>query len=249
MHFELAPSPETAKKFLEEQSPKAMVIIIGDCRVKYRGRARSFLDFGERLVVIKRDKSVMVQRDIKCEPVNWQPPGSIVEYSVEDGLFTVYAFRTNPPEKMRIEFRKIEMIISTILEDYAPLSVVGMETDYVGKIMEDPELIEEGFRIFKKEKKTASGSIDIYGIDTEGIPVIVEVKRSPVSPVAVTQLEAYVSDLKRKNRNARVRGILVAPRIPEMVKNLLVEKGFEYREVGWEFENPDEKQKSLTDFS
>jgi hypothetical protein len=248
MYFEVAPSPGTAKSFLQEQSPKAMVLIIGDCQVRYRGRARSFLDFGERLVIIKRDRSVMVQRDTKCEPVNWQPPGSIIEYGVEDDMLTIYAFRNNPPEKMRINFRKIKIIVSTILEDYAPFKVVGMETDYVRRIMEEPELIEEGFRIFKREKKTASGSIDIYGVDSYGTPVIVEVKRSPVSPAAVTQLEAYVLDFKRKNQTARVRGILIAPKIPEMVKNLLLEKGLEYREVGWEFKNPDDKQKSLEEF-
>jgi hypothetical protein len=248
MYFEVAPTAESAKKFLEEQSPKSMILIIGDCRVKYRGRAKSFLDFGERLVVIKRDKSIMVQRDTKCEPVNWQPPGSVIEYGCNDEFLVIYAFRNNPPEKMRIEFRKIKMVLSTVLQDYAPLNVVGMETSYVGKIMEDPAIIEEGFHIYKKEKRTASGSIDIYGVDSKGVPVIVEVKRSQVTPLAVTQLEAYVLDLKRKNPEVEVRGILVAPRIPKMVKNLLREKGLEFKEVGWEFELPDEKQKSLLEF-
>ena len=84
--------------------------------------------------------------------------------------------------------------------------------------------------------------------DKDGTPVIVEVKRTSISPSAVYQLEAYLIDFRKKNNDTAVRGILCAPRVSELAKTLIEEKGLEYRRVEWDFELSDKKQRSLDAF-
>lgn len=248
MNYLVSPKPEEALAFSKNISPKDMLVILGGCRIKYRGRAKSFLDFGDRLIVVKRDGSVLVHRDEKYTPVNWQPPGTRVEYSIEEGSFVLSAVRPSPPEKMRVEFREIRFVASASLEDNAEMKITGMERDFVEKIVQDPSCIEEGFRLLREEKATYSGSIDLYGVDKDGNRVLIEVKRSQASPSAVIQLEAYINDFKKKNPGAKLRGILVAPKIPQMVKRLLEDRGLEYRELEYQFELADDKQKGLDEY-
>ena len=75
-----------------------------------------------------------------------------------------------------------------------------------------------------------------------------EVKRSVATISSVHQLRVYVSDVKKDVEETRVRGILCAPRVPDMVKKLLSEYGLEWREVERRVVLPDEFQKSLKDF-
>src|SRR5208337_83876 len=120
--------------------------------------------------------------------------------------------------------------------------------DIVDKLEKDPSIIEEGLRVIRREKVTNAGFIDLYGEDKDGVTVIVEVKRTSISPNAVYQLEAYLADFRKKNRLANVRGILCAPRISEMAKTLIAEKGLEYKRVDYDFELNDKKQRSLESF-
>lgn len=53
------------------------LLVVGNCWVDYLGRARSTLEPGERILMIKGDGSLLVHRPVGYEPVNWQPPGCI----------------------------------------------------------------------------------------------------------------------------------------------------------------------------
>jgi RecB family endonuclease NucS len=250
MKYLVTPSPEEAFELLSSSQSnvkKRMVTIVGHCKVDYAGRAKSFLDYGDRLVVIKADGTLMVHNNEKREPLNWQPPGTRIQYSLEDGL-TIDARRTNPPEAMHIHFKDIHAISVFQLDDSVKLDIVGEEYDIVTKIESDPSVVEKGLRVIRREKVTNSGFIDLFCEDKDGTPVIVEVKRTSISPSAVYQLEAYLIDFRKKNNDAAVRGILCAPRVSELAKTLIEEKGLEYRRVEWEFELNDKKQRSLDNF-
>ena len=58
----------------------------------------------------------------------------------------------------------------------------------------------------------------------------------------------YVNDVKRDIEEAEVRGVLCAPRIPDMVKKLLADYGLEWQEVERQIVLPDDRQKTLKDF-
>ncbi len=251
MKYLISPSYEEALSALNESMggiKKRMVTIVGTCKVDYAGRARSFLDYGERLVIVKADGTVMVHGNEKREPLNWQPPGTKVKYTSDGGL-TLEARRTSPPETMHIHFKDVTALSIFQLDDGARLNLVGEEEDIVDKLEKDPSVIEEGLRVLRREKVTNSGFIDLFCEDKDGVPVIVEVKRTSISPNAVYQMEAYLADFKKKNHKAAVRGILCAPRISEMARTLIAEKGLEYRQVGYDFELDDKKQRSLSNFN
>ena len=71
--------------------------------------------------------------------------------------------------------------MATSLCDQASLTTAGMETDVVNDIISNPDMVEEGLRISKCEKHVKSGLIDLFGYDSDHVPVVIEVKRSLAS--------------------------------------------------------------------
>ena len=236
------------KKHHKSKPEKTMLILIGDCMVDYRGRAQSILDWGERIVMIKQDGNVLVHRPEMREPVNWQPSGSITDFEGENESLVIRSRHNHPPEKMKIIFRNVHLIVATSLRDTANLAIAGMEADVVNQIVSEPSIIEEGLRISKREKQVKSGMIDLFCYDKEHTPTIIEVKRSVANISAVHQLRMYVSDIKNDVEEANVRGILCAPHVPDMVKHLLSDYDLEWREVERKVIIPDDWQKTLKDF-
>jgi RecB family endonuclease NucS len=237
------------EKYHKSKADKTILLVIGDCMIDYHGRARSFLDWGERIIIIKQDGAVLVHQPIMREPVNWQPSGCKTDYSVKEDQLILRSHHTRPPEKMKITFRTLKLVATSSLYDKAKLIISGMETDVVNEIISKPDVIEEGLRISKREKHVKSGMIDLFGYDKNHTPVIIEVKRSLANISAVHQLRMYVSDIKKDVDTANVRGILCAPRIPDMVKKLLSDYDLEWKEVERNIVLPDDYQKTLNEFS
>ena len=248
----LNPTSKDSLTFVEKHHKskveKTMLLLIGDCMVDYRGRAQSILDWGERIVMIKQDGNVLVHQPEMREPVNWQPSGTTTEFKEENNSFVIRSRHIHPPEKMKITFRNLKMIIATSLRDSADLVIAGMEIDVVNQIISEPDIIEEGLRISKREKHVKSGMIDLFGYDKNHTPTIIEVKRSIANISAVHQLRMYVTDIKKDVKEANVRGILCAPHVPDMVKHLLSDYDLEWREVERKVVLPDDWQKTLKDF-
>lgn len=235
--------------FHKKNPEKTFLQVIGECKVRYHGRAQSFLDWGERIIMIKQDGNLLVHQPVLREPINWQPAGSITDFLSEDDFFIIKSRHTKPDEKMKITFRKINSILVDSLKDQAEINIVGMESDVVNQILESPEVIEDGLRIKKREKQVKSGMIDLYGLDKNHTPVIIEVKRSLATISAVHQLRMYVQDVKHDVDDASVRGILCAPRVPDMVKHLLDDYGLEWQEIERNIVLADDMQKTLKEFS
>jgi len=248
----LDPSSSDALEFIDRyhksKPDKTLLLLVGDCMVDYHGRARSLLDWGERVVIIKQDGNVLVHQPVMREPVNWQPSGSKTDFNIEDEQLVLRSRHTKPPEKMKVSFRNLKLIVVTSLCDQASLMIAGMETDVVNDIISNPDMVEEGLRISKREKHVKSGLIDLFGYDKDHVPVVIEVKRSLASISAVQQLRMYVNDVKRDVDEADVRGILCAPRVPDMVKKLLADYGLEWQEVERRVVLPDDWQRTLKDF-
>ena len=248
----LNPAVSDALNFIEKHhksiADKTMLLIAGDCMVEYRGRARSFLDWGERITMIKQDGNVLVHQPVMREPINWQPAGSKTSFNVKNDHLILRCSHTRPPEKMRITFRKIQFVTVTSLRDKAEQIISGMETDVVNEIISNPDIVEEGLRINKREKHVKSGMIDLFGYDLEHTPVVIEVKRSLATISAVQQLRMCVNDIENDVEEASVRGILCAPRVPDMIKNLLADYNLEWKEVERHVVLPDDFQRSLEEF-
>ena len=204
------------------------LVVAGNCHVHYVGRARSTLEPGERLLIIKSDGSLLVHRPVGYEPVNWQPAGSIFHVQIKDGGLEVYGVRQKPRESVRVTFTDIYMVSSLNLSDSGEFLLNASEDDMHRAILLKPELLEEGFKPISWEKKVEPGFVDIYGEDKNGKFVIVEVKRKTASKEAALQLAKYVEPIKAKV-NREVRAVLVAPSLAKDVQRMLVTLGLEYK--------------------
>ena len=96
-------------------------------------------------------------------------------------------------------------------------------------LAENPYLIEEGLKVLELEKSLKVGDIDIYGEDSEGNKIVIELKRRKASLSDVSQLKRYVEEISKFNTN--VRGMLIAPGITKNAMNLLLKSGLEFKNI------------------
>lgn len=224
------PPAETARERIARAVDRGdMVTVVGRCRVDYDGRASSTLGPGDRLVVLKPDGTALVHTDEGHQPVNWQPPGSTHEVGVRDGQLHIESHRTGPEEHLEVVFESVEHVATVDVTDPEDLSLSGTEADLRERVLESPALIESGFEPLATERSTPAGAVDIYGEDSEGRAVVVELKRRRVGPDAVGQLDRYVGALARDlHADREIRGILVAPSATDRARELLAENGLEF---------------------
>lgn len=244
----ISPGASEALDFIVKNRRHHMLLLAGSCIIDYSGRALSHLPCGERLVIVKQDGCVLVHRGRGREPVNWMPPRSRVSYLCEDDTLHLHCAQRSTGERMDIIFECINLVSCISTQDSCQQRLTGLESDMVDQLEKQPQVLEEGLRILRREKQTRSGAIDLFAIDRMGTPVLIEVKRNPPGPQVVSQLEAYVLDFKNKNPRAKVRGILCATKIPAMIRTLLSERGLEWREFTPHFELEELHQRRLDEF-
>lgn len=225
------PKLEKCPEILKEAiSRRLALIMIGDCSATYSGRASSTLDWGERLVLVKSDGSVVIHKREGYEPVNWQPSGCIFDTLIQpDGLLKIRAIRPSSRESLDIRFRSVFLIVELNLADRGDFLLYASEEDMKRAIVKYPSLIEDGFRPTMKEKRQPSGFIDVFGLDKNGDPLIVEIKKGLIRKEAVFQLGRYVS--RMREGNPRVRGMIVAPSLGKGTAKLLKTLKLEFKQL------------------
>ena len=226
---------EPAVKEVEAAIEKAIsqhktLIVVGKCWVHYIGRAKSKLEPGERILMLKEDGSLLVHRSVGYEPVNWQPPGCIFHIQVRDNVLEIRAVRQKPRESVEVFFDKIHLVFASHLVDSGEFSLYASEEDMHDAILLKPSLLEEGFKLISYEKKVEPGFIDVYGVDKDGKLAVVEIKRKKAGKDAALQLAKYIDAIKSRS-NREVRGILAAPSIGKDVQRLLATLGLEFKSL------------------
>jgi len=206
-----------------------VIVTVGSMEVFYEGRASSTLGLGERLLIIKGDGSVLVHRPTGYEPVNWQPPGSKIEIRVDDGKLVVEARRPKPREVLRMSFEEVKDVRSFKLVDEAEFAMHATEEEMKRAILLEPSLIEEGFRPMEAERRAGeSGFIDVFGTDSKGNLVVVEIKRRNAASEDVRQLIRYVESVERE-LGRRPRAIIAAPGVQRSAAREMRAHGVEFR--------------------
>jgi RecB family endonuclease NucS len=207
------------------------LVVVGRCWVRYVGRASSKLEKGERILIAKADGSVLVHRGTGYEPVNWMPGGDTVFHiHAKDGALEVRAVRRRPSESVAVLFDEVSLISSFKLVDSGEFSLHATEEDMHRALLLKPELLEDGFRVISYEKRVEPGFVDVYGIDSAGKLVVVEVKRKTAGKDAALQLAKYIEAVRMK-ADRQVRGVLAAPNIAKNVQRTLVTLGLEFRRL------------------
>ena len=225
-----APTATAALEVLEAGiDAERLTTIYGRCRVEYDGRAASSLDWGNRLVVLKPDGTVLVHTDSGQKPVNWHPPGCTHDGHLVDDHLHVESVRSNPDERLLVVFEAVDQIVTYDGSGERDVTVTGTEEDLRDRILDSPNILEPGFEPRATERNTSAGAVDIFGTDSDDHAVAVELKRRRVGPDAVSQLNRYVEALESELHAERtVRGILVAPSVTDRAQDLLDRRGLEF---------------------
>ncbi|MEM4327800.1 MAG: endonuclease NucS, partial [Candidatus Woesearchaeota archaeon] len=208
-----------------------MIVIGCRCTVRYSGRAESTLAEGDRVVIIKRDKTLLIHQPTGSLAVNYMKPGSSHKAFLEKGVLFIKSKNLASKEWIDIVITKVYFLNSAPLEDCQSILLSGTEEDMVDMILANPEIIEAGFKPVAKEEQTKYGFIDLLGTDKNGQLTVVECKRYCADPAAVTQLRRYVEKVMSSKGLKRVRGILAAPKITANALQMLLDWGFEFRKV------------------
>ena len=93
-----------------------------------------------------------------------------------------------------------------------PEAVLSMERDLNAALRQSIGQLESGLAVTDggKERSVASGRIDILAEDSEGKPVVIELKAVTAPRDSVAQVLSYMGDIAAE-ANKPVRGFLVAP--------------------------------------
>lgn len=213
----------------EAFNKKSMIIILCKCHVEYNGRARSILDSGDRLILIKKDGTFMIHQEYNLDPVNWQAPGCKNKVTLTDEKITLISIKDKPKEKIKVYLDEIYEVTYYNCVDTKNLEIQGYEKHMVDLVCKQPDLIENGFRPTRREYQTENGFIDLMGKDIDEHLMILEFKSRKAGTNAVKQLKRYV-DCFSDNKDF-VRGILVAPDITLNAKEKLESLQMEFIEM------------------
>ncbi len=221
-----------------------------NCTVRYSGRAESFLDKGDRIIIIKSDNTLLIHQPSGNNPVNYMKPGTS-HILVSDGRNLLLKSK-NIAQKdfMDVIIDEVYFFRSYKLEDGQSIIVTGTEEDMANMLYENPHMIEEGFKPVSKEEQTKYGFIDVFGYDRDRILTVVECKRYTADLGAVTQLRRYVEKIMISKGVSKVRGILVAPKITINAEKMLTDLGFKFVSIRPPryLEEFDKKQQRLDEF-
>ena len=221
---------EQAKERLDAAlARKDLIMLVGNCTVKYQGRAASDLQMGSRLLLIKGDGSFAIHQNRLLRPTNYLMSSSW-STNMTEGTLVVAATKRSPPEKLTVYLDTVDMITIHAMEDKeSDFKLVGTEKELNDQLMGDLEVLEKGLKPLKQEDALRKGVVDIIAEDKDGNLVVIELKRRQADYNAVMQLQRYVNEL-RKIKNKKVRGIIVAPTIGRQALELL--KGYGRRNAG-----------------
>jgi hypothetical protein len=206
-----------------------MRIVVADCTVNYAGRLAAHLPRATRLIIIKADGSLLVHAEAGAyKPLNWMnAPNHLVE---EDGRW----YLTNGKgEQLTVDLHEIHMDTTVELGEDPGLQKDGVEFELQRLLAEQPETIEEGMTLIRREYPTPIGPVDLLCRDAAGETVAVEVKRRGEID-GVEQLTRYLEFLNRDVRLAPVRGIFVAQSVKPQARTLAADRGIAWTEVDYE---------------
>lgn len=222
---------EFAEMLEEAVASRSVLSAMVHCSVEYSGRTETFLPRGDRILLVKSDRSLLVHQPTGSMPANYMRTGT--EIAVERAGEHLVLRCRNGKEKawMDIEVFRVHAANSERLEDGQKIQLDGDERTMSDYIRGNPSCISREFRPVSREEQTDVGFIDVFGHDGNGGLMVVECKRVTASLSAVDQLRRYVERVKEVRAAEHVTGVLAAPGITPNAKQMLESLGFRFCEV------------------
>src|SRR5690242_1890000 len=209
-----------------------MRLLVARCSVEYSGRLSARLPEALRLIMLKRDGSVLIHADAGgYKPLNWMTPPTVIEESPE--VIVVRKRAGSSEDRLEIEVREILSDVAHdmgSLDDDAALAKDGVEAHLQELLAEQPQWCGEGLRLVRREWPTDIGPVDLMCRDSEAGWVAVEIKR--VAGIdAVEQLTRYLERIRLDPAFDSCRGILAAQTIKRQACVLAGARGIACVEV------------------
>ena len=110
---------------------------------------------------------------------------------------------------------------------------VKKEREYHEYIKNNLHLIEEGLMLEQDEYELATGNIDFICRSSTGQVVGLELKYPAATTAVKRQIQGYKNDYEQKTGRSNTRFLVVAPKVPETLKILLVQDNLGYVEVAF----------------
>src|SRR3989344_8955148 len=152
---------KTALDLNEALKQNKSIVITCNCSINYSGRAESFLDYGDRIIIIKKDSTLIVHQPTGSNPINYMKPGTQHHISLNKGELRISSKNIALKEYMEIVFREVYNYHIAELEDNKVIVIQGTEKDMSDMIFANPDLIEPGFKPLNREEHTKYGFIDV----------------------------------------------------------------------------------------
>ena len=195
-----------------------MRLLVARCEVSYSGRLSAFLPESTRLLMLKADGSVLVHADAGgYKPLNWMTPPTVVEE--EPGRLVVRKRAGRSEDRLEIRIAEVLSDVAHDMGEAAGLEKDGVERDLQEALGEQPEWLEEGLRLVRREWPTDVGPVDLMCRDADDGWVAVEIKRVGTIE-AVEQLSRYLDFIRLDPAKAGCRGILAAQRFKPQAATL-----------------------------
>jgi len=206
-------------------------LIVARCTASYTGRLTTHLPEGIRLLMVKDDGTFMIWSDgggSSVKPLNWMTPPTVIESS--DDLVVVRKRAGRSEDRLEIRLVEVLSDVTHDMGEAAALEKDGVERDLQLLLAAQPEAIEPGLRLVKREWPTDVGPVDLMCRDSGDGWVAVEIKRVGTID-AVEQLSRYLDCIRADPSRAACRGILVAQQLKPQAIALADQRGIATAEV------------------
>jgi len=222
-------------EILPNHVEKHTIILTGLCDSLFDGRIKSTLPKGERILLIKKDSSILLHDATGMRPVQWQKQkaGKVSFTISNEKSLVMESYRPKTDESFFIRFHNILFAcVLNIKETLESARVIGDEKDFVNALITQPDLIEQGLKVKEREKEIPFGYIDIFAEDTAGHEIVIEVKKQAATLADAQQLYRYIEYFQ--NQGKKLRGILVATHLPKKARMYLETHNLEAKTINWQ---------------
>lgn len=222
-------------EILPDHIEKHTILLTGLCDSIFDGRIKSTLPKGERVLLIKKDSSILLHNATGMRPVQWQKQkaGKVSFTISNEKLLVMESYRPKTDESFFIRFHNVLFAcIFNIKESLESAHVIGDEKDFVDALITQPELIEQGLKVKEREKEIPFGFIDIFAEDNSGQEIVIEVKKQAATLPDAQQLYRYIEYFQKQGK--KLRGILVATHLPEKARIYLETHDLEAKIIDWQ---------------
>ena len=197
-----------------------MRLLITRCTVDYSGRLDAHLPEAIRLIMVKADGCVAMHADGGAyKPLNWMnAPNRLIEDDDE------WRVTNDKGEQLTITLH--EVLHETLAEMGVDpgLQKDGVEAHLQELLAAQPETIDDGTILVRREYPTDIGPVDLLCRDSQGGAVAVEIKRRGEID-GVEQLTRYLQFLNRDGNLRPVRGVFAAQEIKPQARVLAEDRG------------------------